>query len=450
MGGAFGYRYLTSAEFESLAIDFGLGKPYIVSLAGTGSMYPTFPKGTGKTIQELSQETVARIAMYGYPSGISLFKQRYFPYTLQRGDIVSFENENTKKITTEQSGTDHPFMKRVFGLPGDVIELRDGIAYRNGVAQQEPYTAQARSTFGGEFLNDCKKLTVPPGRLFVMGDNRKSSLDSRSTLGLVSYTEIDSVIPWDKQKGALTEHWRDTTRDFEESEKIHLDKPRLLEKINALRADSKFKPLAFNQKLEKAAGRRGEVMLKTDDISHEATRSGYTMAKAMKEVGYSNITWSEFPLLGYYDNDEYFEALLEYPKLKKIFVDEDFQDIGIAEISIDVNGCPQHIIVTQFGGYIPPDYDPTTITSWKSALESLRKVYPGWQRLTESGVFYEKHTSDVDRLLYLMDLRIKNISGIVIRMEANQWLTDDQQQYISKDKEYGSEQEQLSEKINNF
>lgn len=64
-------------------------------------------------------------------------------------------------------------IKRVIGLPGDRVEGRDGHVYINGELLVEPYLPKGTvtSTFG--------PVTVPPGRVFVMGDNRGDSLDSR-------------------------------------------------------------------------------------------------------------------------------------------------------------------------------------------------------------------------------------------------------------------------------
>jgi signal peptidase I len=70
--------------------------------------------------------------------------------------------------------SDRDFIKRVIGLPGDTITCRGGALYRNNKQVAEPYLDPGVTTDG------CPKTTVPAGELFVMGDNRTNSQDSRS------------------------------------------------------------------------------------------------------------------------------------------------------------------------------------------------------------------------------------------------------------------------------
>lgn len=69
---------------------------------------------------------------------------------------------------------DDDFIKRVIGLPGDVVEMRRGTVYVNGVPLEEPYVNQEDLSTA-----DLPPTSVPDGMLFVMGDNRNHSGDSR-------------------------------------------------------------------------------------------------------------------------------------------------------------------------------------------------------------------------------------------------------------------------------
>jgi signal peptidase I len=100
------------------------------------------------------------------------------PYTPKHGDIVIFTQD-----TVSES-----MVKRVVGLPGDVIEYIGGTLYINGEAQDEPYLRDAVWNWAGDM--DTRQ-TVPPGSVFVMGDNRNFSKDSRNTgIGFVDTRSI--------------------------------------------------------------------------------------------------------------------------------------------------------------------------------------------------------------------------------------------------------------------
>ncbi len=89
----------------------------------------------------------------------------------KRGDIVIFDPPAT---WADARGT--PYIKRIIGLPGDRVAIRDGLVYVNDVALQEPYLYEGQPTVA---TGPDSTWVVPPNELFVMGDHREDSADSR-------------------------------------------------------------------------------------------------------------------------------------------------------------------------------------------------------------------------------------------------------------------------------
>ncbi|WP_243544446.1 signal peptidase I [Pseudodesulfovibrio tunisiensis] len=87
----------------------------------------------------------------------------------QRGDIIVF------KFPEDES---KDFIKRVIGLPGETIEVRDKVVYINGQPLNEPYVLHTKFT-NAPIRDNFGPYTVPEGRYFMMGDNREGSYDSR-------------------------------------------------------------------------------------------------------------------------------------------------------------------------------------------------------------------------------------------------------------------------------
>ncbi|MCH5323889.1 MAG: signal peptidase I [Eubacterium sp.] len=94
------------------------------------------------------------------------------------GDIVIIYADKLVDITNGKMGK--PIVKRVIGLPGDVIRIdfERGIVYRNGTELKEDYI-KAPTMLAQDFPNNTD-VVIEEGKVFVMGDNRNESKDSRS------------------------------------------------------------------------------------------------------------------------------------------------------------------------------------------------------------------------------------------------------------------------------
>ena len=121
------------------------------------SMYPTYKNGEYLMANKLTYR-------FGEP---------------RRGDVIIFKYSDTQD-----------FIKRIIGIPGDTIMVKDGKVYVNGTQLDEStYLEETVYTSGGDYLTEGETITIGESQYFVLGDNRPHSSDSR-TFGPIEENQI--------------------------------------------------------------------------------------------------------------------------------------------------------------------------------------------------------------------------------------------------------------------
>lgn len=115
-------------------------------------------------------------SMYPTLKNNELLILKKYDSSYSRYDIVVLDYKNEKLI------------KRVIGLPGEIVEYKDGILYIDGKETEDDFSSITIDFKSSELV----KGTIPEGYYLVMGDNRKNSIDSR-TIGLISEDDINGV-----------------------------------------------------------------------------------------------------------------------------------------------------------------------------------------------------------------------------------------------------------------
>jgi len=196
-----GGRVIIHALLIALVIRTLLFQPFNIP---SGSMKATLLIGDYLFVSKYSYG----YSHYSLPLSPPLFSGRILGSEPQRGDVVVFR-------LPKDDSTD--YIKRVIGLPGDRIQMKDGVLYINGAAVKKERVEDFLDDENGDhvrrfretlpngvvyevldiqdngFLDNTQEYLVPAGHYFMMGDNRDNSTDSR-VLSAVGYVPSENLV----------------------------------------------------------------------------------------------------------------------------------------------------------------------------------------------------------------------------------------------------------------
>ncbi|MDM9629156.1 signal peptidase I [Rhizobium sp. S152] len=189
-------KVIVQALLLAMVIRTVLFQPFTIP---SGSMMPTLLVGDYIFVNKFAYG----YSKYSLPLSPNLFSGRIFASEPKRGDVVVFRFPPNPDVD---------YIKRLVGLPGDHIQVTDGVLYVNG----KPVPKVADGTFNSDYAQDpgqdvpvfretmdngvtydtldqspvsrgdnTREFIVPEGHYFMMGDNRDNSLDSRFDVGFV-------------------------------------------------------------------------------------------------------------------------------------------------------------------------------------------------------------------------------------------------------------------------
>jgi len=386
-----------NSTVQARLIEYGfINVPKTVPVSGT-SMLPTIKNGDKITLNSPKK------------------------YLLERGDIISFHNDQTEGLY---------YLKRIIGIPGDKVLIKEGHVFINGSPISEPYVKYG-PTYGNEFVIDCKTQTVPDHTYFVMGDNRIVSFDSRA-IGYVDEKDIDGVVKVAQNQGA--------TVDTYLMNSVPMQTEVFLQKYNEARTAEHIGELISNSTLNGIAQKKASSI-----SSHITDRTDtFSVENELKKAGYGFTSVSEFITYGSLTEEQILNQIHEQYNAYFDFFSDTFTEIGLSQSKAQISECTIPVTVIIIARPDRPTYSETTAIYWQKEL-SLVKTSLNQSKtfISHPGMNQEK----IEKLANIIEESYRIASEINRAITAREWIDPNMvERYYGLAKEANSLMEEIYEK----
>jgi signal peptidase I len=317
---------------------------------------------------------------------------------ISRGDIVTFSN-------TETDGSG--YVKRVVGLPGETLSIRNGVVWVGDRALIEPYTYLQKPTYGNTFLGECEAKTIPDGYVAVMGDNRAVSWDSRA-IGWVATSDIDGVRK--EQEPVL----QSTPPDIRQAEEFN--EKEFLRLLNEKRTANKIGPVITHAEITSAAMTRA----KTIDQQFVAWKQNKTSVEDdLNAAGYRTNAVHEYVVFGALSAADALEQIVGDPDEKDMFLSGQFTEIGMGVVTRQDGVCSYPIRVVVLSWPALATYDADVVAFWKKEAKTLNENLQDYQRWVG---FSNLDQAKLKSLIQLTSQMVLTADRLSRKMVAREWL----------------------------
>ena len=345
-------------------------------------------------------------------------------YQIARGDIISFSNLETSGLN---------YLKRVIGMSGDQLLLKNGQVYINNQPLKEDYVYHKDSTYGNTFLIDCQPYTIPKSKIAVFGDNRIASTDSR-VIGFIDINDVDGVIKTNYKisyASPITGGQLQSVLSVED----------FVESLNKKMAEKRITPLHINDKLSSLSQERAKkraldvkkLTIQIDDLDRE-----------LKKANYDYLLAQEVITTGNYNAEQLAKHVLELQPYNLDFLSSSYWEIGVSTAVVSNNQCQIPVINIILGWPTKPNTSQAIIDSWQEETAKLGEIVNHLNELrTVSGI----ESSDTETIIKEVSTLLQEADRYKSLVLENRWLTEGE---VKLKDEYDQKSKEVQKKVADY